>query len=232
MTLPLPAWPPQRGDLLRPNSPHRPISQGDIFLALPIVKANRPREDGSPSRPTVELRPAMVIGYPCEMYRKATLLPVQTVAVLRPASEVDVPADWFTRREPIQGAYKACPLPDPLGDGKLMAVDLRAISNIDAGHLQRAVRAASLTEHGTTYLRQRIALCFGRVTIRLSTIFQAGRATFDEMRLWELWNERGYPPADYQSWLDEVDPDLGVVRRGALEQGLSEEIRTAVLARA
>jgi len=229
VTLDLPAWPPQRSDLLLPHSPHRPISQGDIFLYLPFVKASPPREDGPQGRPTIEARAALVLGYPCEMYRKATLLPVQTIAVLRRANDVDVPADWFSRREPPQGAFKACPLPDPLGDGELMAVDFRALSNIDAQHLQRATRVASLTEYGTAYLRQRITLCFSRVTVRLSTIIRAGRATFDEMELWELWNERGHPSDEYQRWLDAVDPDLGAVRRDALERGLRDEIRSAVL---
>lgn len=231
LTTGLPAWPPQRGDLLRPHSPHRPVSQGDIFIDLPFVKAGPPRANGSPARPTIEPRTAIVLGYPCEMYRKATLLPVQTIAVLRPAKDVDVPADWFTRREPLHGAFKSCPLPDPLGDGSVMAVDFRAVSNIDAQHLRRATRVASLTEYGTAYLRQRIALCFSRVTVRLSTILQAGRATFDEMELWELWNERGHPSEEYQRWLDEVETDIGMVRRDALERGLRDEVRSAIVRR-
>jgi hypothetical protein len=37
------------------------------------------------------------------------------------------------------------------------------------------------------------------------------------------------PLEEYQRWLDEVDPDLGTMRRNALERGLRDEVQSAVL---
>lgn len=212
------SWPFDRADLLREPTDHRPVFQGDIFRNVPIIKAkagDRPPE--TDPKTAVDRRTVVALDYPCDMYDHGRLIKVQTVAVVREAGKLGVPDDW-------DGAYSACPLPDPVGDGLLWAADFLTISPVDRAYLTPALRIASLTELGLAHLRQRIVLYATRLKVPLAAILEAGRPVWDELELWDTWTARGRRPEAFAQWLDQFDPRLGQTRRDALEAGMRDDL--------
>lgn len=215
-------WPYDRDALFRDPDPSRPVSQGDIFQDVPIIKAragDRPPE--SDPKLSIDRRPAILIGYPCDIYDHGRLLKVQTVAVVRLASKLGVPDDW-------DGAFNACPLPEPMGDGQLWAADFQTISPVDRSYLSTEQRIAIMSELGLAHLRQRIALYATRLRLPLATLLTAGKAIWDEIELWEDWVRSGSPADEFQDWLDSFDTTLGRTRREALEAGERAALRAAI----
>lgn len=217
------SWPPGRPEFFRLSAPHRPIFQGDIFTDVPYIKAQAGDRPGAEPKVAIERRPVIALTYPCEMYARGVLARMQTVALVREASKLGL-------RDPWEGGFGACPLPDLFEDGVLWGADFRTMGNIDRAYLIATNRIASLSELGWAYLRQRLSLYFTRVTCHLEDLHQSGRATWDEIELWEQWGALGRPPADFQPWLDRLDPNIGFTRRQALERGMRHLVGSTLLA--
>ncbi len=215
-------WPLNRDAFFRQLTPRRPIFQGDVFRDVPYIKGQGgDRLDAEP-KVRIERRTALALTYPCEMYARGVLARVQTVALVREGSKLGISNEW-------RGPFSACPLPDLFGDGMLWAADFLAIGNVDRSYLTEVNRVASLTERGWAYLRQRLAIYLTRVAIHLEDLHQAGRATWDEIELWEQWNALGRRSSEYQDWLDLPDPNIGFTRRQALERGMRHLVASALL---
>lgn len=208
-------WPPSADDFyLRPQNPHRPLFQGDIYDDVPFVKATF---GGSVERDpgvSVERRAVAVLGYPCDLYTQGRPTKVQIVAPVVDATRVGVPADWA-------GAFTYVPLPDLHGDGIMQAIALQAASNIDVRYLRRDRRIASLSEHGWAIMRSRLALRDTRALIRIDELQAGGAPLWQELELWTRWNAAARDESAFQSWLDEPDPALGgFTRRAGVERNM------------
>lgn len=216
------SWPYEREAILHDPKADRPIFQGDIFLHVPIIKA-RAGDSPPESDPkiSVDRRPAMVLGYPCDIYDHGRLLRVQSLAVLREATKLGIPDDW-------SGGYSACPIPDPFGDGELWGVDFLTTSPVDRAYLTPDNRVASLTEVGFAHLRQRQILASTRQRVKIEAIQAGGRELWNEIELWQLWVELGRAPHEFEAWLDGHDARLGTVRRTLLRDERLEELRSAL----
>jgi hypothetical protein len=215
-------WPLGRHEFFVEPDPRRPLFQGDVFRDVPIVKpksGDRPPHDDP--KTSVERRPVILVGYPCDMYNGSDLLRVQSVAVVREASKLHVPPDWG-------GSYSTCPLPDPFSDGLLWAADLPTTTFVDRAYLAPENRIVALSERGWVYLRQRLALYYTRTLIDAADLGAIGRATWQEEGLWEQWIVRGLDPRAFHAWLGEHDPGLGSTRRRALEDGRVEVLRERI----
>lgn len=207
------SWPPTRAEFFRQPSPSRPLFQGDIFADVPIVKA---RAGGSPSTPpnvTVERRTVALMGYPCDIYSGGVFARTQMVAVVREARKVGVPDNW-------EGGFTACPLPDLFEDGALWAVDFLAVSPVDRSYLRTENRIGCLSEFGWAFFRQRLVLCLTRTMIPLDPLEAVGKATWQEIEMWQEWNSRGHNTDEFQAWLDSFDVKLGFTRRTALARDM------------
>jgi hypothetical protein len=216
------SWPPSRAEFFRAASPRRPLFQGDVFEDVPYVKVmagDRPEAD---PKIASERRTIMLLGYPCDIYTQGALAKVQTIAIVREAEKLRVPEDW-------RGAFTVCPLPDLHEDGRLWAVDFRTMGTADRFYLDTAKRIACLSEFGWAYLRQRLAVYHTRVAVHLDDCRAAGRATWEEIELWEQWNELSHPTAQFQGWLDTFDPGIGFTHRQALERGMTRLVASALL---
>jgi len=199
------------------------VFQGDIFDNVPYVKVmagDRPEAD---PKIAVERRAVMLLGYPCDIYAQGSLAKVQTIAVLREAEKLRVPQDW-------RGAFTVCPLPDLYGDGQPWAVDFRTMGIADRFYLDPAKRVACLSEFGWAYLRQRLSIYHTRVAVHLDDCQAAGRATWEEIDLWEQWTDLGRHPKQFQSWLDSFNLGIGFTHREALERGMTHLVASALMA--
>lgn len=213
------SWPPTGQDFfLRPLSPHRPLSQGDVYKDVPFVKATYGGDAERPPGTSVERRAVAVLGYPCDLFTEGRPVKVQTVAPIVEPAKVGIPESWA-------GAYTYVPLPDLYGDGAMWAVALQAASNIDARYLRRDQRLAALSELGWAVFRQRLALRDSRALLRVDELRAGGAPLWRELALWTEWNEHaerlGHDEPSFQAWLDESEPALGgFTRREALERNM------------
>lgn len=208
------SWPPEPSDYYRACTQHRPLFQGDVIGDVPFVKA---RNGGSPDKDpnsVVERRPVALLGYPCDIYdANGKTVKVQAVAPVVNAQRIGIPDNW-------DGALNYAPLPDLYGDGEMWAVALHSPANIDATYLDTGKRVRALSENGWATFRQRAALCSTRLAINLYDLRRAGEATWQEIALWEQWNEAGLDPSAFQMWLDERDPEYsGYTRRATINRG-------------
>lgn len=207
------------GDYYLPLSAHRPYFQGDVFEDVPFVKAKSAGDPGMDPNVVVERRTVVVLGYPCDIYDQGKLVKVQTVAVVTSATQAGIPENW-------DGAFTYAPLPDLHGDGVMWAVNLRTAANIDVSYLRVDGRLRSLSNLGWAVLRQRIGLCATRASMSLESLARVGQVTWEEIALWQRWNEAGKVPEKFQQWLEEADPQLGgFTRRALLERGQSEQVQ-------
>jgi hypothetical protein len=218
----LAGWPPTRQEFFRTATEHRPLFQGDVLRDVPYVKVKAGDNLAADPKIQYERRIVMLLGYPCDIYEQGNLAKVQTIAVVREAEKLRVPPDW-------RGAFTVCPLPDLFGDGKLWAVDFRTMATSDRFYLPASHRLACLSEFGWAYLRQRIAVYQTRVAIHLDDLQAAGRATWDEIELWQQWNAMGHPTERFQPWLDTFNPGIGSTHRNALDRGMSRLVASALL---
>jgi len=213
-------WPPTPDDYYLPSSAHRPLFQGDAFEDVPFVKA---KSAGNPARDpnvVIERRKVVLLGFPCDIYDNGRLVKVQKVASVVDAVKAGIPPNW-------DGAFTLAPLPDLLGDGVTYAVDLRTAANIDASYLSPEKRIRSLSEEGWAIFRQRMVLCDTRALIPVAPLRTVGSSTWDEIALWQRWNEAEQDPAAFHHWLDQNDPNLGgFSRRAALERNMVEQVRS------
>jgi hypothetical protein len=208
------SWPPVPGQYYLPAGPARPVMQGDVFDLVPFAKAKRGSKFADPPNISSERRLVAVLGYPCDIYLDGRLARVQTVAPVTDATASGIPGDWA-------GAFTLAPLPDLLGDGRMYAVDLRVAANIDAFYLDRTNRKRCLSELGWASFRQRIGLAGTRLLNPLSDLASVGSEIWVEMSMWQTWNESGRAEADFQTWLDAPEANLGgFTHRATLDRGM------------
>lgn len=215
-------WPPQADEYFLPAGQHRPVMQGDVFDRVPFVKGARGNSLSDP--PNMSAKPGLVVvlGYPCDSYLNGRLAKVQLVAPVRSAERLGIPENW-------DGAFTFAPLPDLLGDGQMYAADLRVAANIDAFYLDRHSRVRSCSELGWAAFRQRIGLASTRLLNHLDDLVSVGREVWDEMELWQRWNESGADDRQFQAWLDAREANLGgFTRRAALSRGMTDVIRASL----
>lgn len=216
------SWPPLADEYYLPSGPHRPVMQGDVFDRVPFVKGARGNTLVDPPNMSAKLGLVAVLGYPCDMYSQGRLTKVQLVAPVRLADKLGIPENW-------DGAFTFAPLPDLLGDGQMYAADLRTAANIDAFYLDPAARVRSCSELGWAAFRQRIGLAGVRLLNHLDDLVSVGREVWDEMELWQRWNDTGARPADFQIWLDAPESNLGgFARRAALARGMTDVVRASL----
>lgn len=217
-----PSWPPRPEDYYLPGGAARPVMQGDVFADVPFVKAKRASKISDPPNTVADRRLVVVLGYPCDIYAGGKLAKVQTIAPVIDAERAGIPADW-------DGAFTVAPLPDLLGDGRMHAADLRTAANIDAFYLDVAHRVRCLSEFGWAAFRQRLGLASTRLLNHLSDLVTVGTETWQEMGMWQRWNEAGRNATEFQGWLDGRESNLGgFSRRSALGRGMHDVVRSSL----
>lgn len=212
-------WPPTASTYYLATDEHRPVCQGDVFSDVPFLKGKRGNRLQDAPNTVYDRRHVAVMGYTCDIYNeRGTLNKVQVVAPVVEAERIGIPGNWA-------GAFNFAPLPDLLGDGKMYAVDLTVMSNIDAFYLPVGNRVRSLSEIGWAAFRQRIELSATRAIHHIDDLRRAGEDVWNELSLWEAWNRSGRPPSEFQLWLDEPQTSFGgFTRRELLHRGIKQEI--------
>ena len=146
----------------RASAPHaggdRPLSQGDVFLDIPILRAAvpDPRHAGQ-WKASIKVGPkalGMLVTHPCSSRARHTgvLESVSIAPVLPCPKGFEMPWDGF---------YEYFPLPG-LKDGQDYAADLSAVCPIQTQHLADR-RIACLNEQGLAALFHRLALNSSRL---------------------------------------------------------------------
>jgi len=74
------------------------------------------------------------------------------------------------------------------------------------------------------------SIYYTRVAVHLDDCQAAGRATWEEMELWEQWTDLGRHRNQFQSWLDSFNPGIGFTHREALERGMMHLVGSALMA--
>lgn len=208
-------WLPSGGIYLEKSAapqvrPHRPWSQGDIFVNVPIYIA-----DGKLGKPREKLHqgPAMLLGHPCSLRGGTTLAVIQNVCRVREAKDKEA-----ERLAESEASYRQLfPLPDFL-DGALWVADFNHLASVKFTHLN-GQRIACLNHEGWAALQLRYSFHSTRIDQPLEQRVADIRATWAELELWEEWCARGHAEADFQRWLSEplAASDTETTRRAALE---------------
>jgi hypothetical protein len=215
-------WPPTAEEYFLPAGLARPVMQGDIFTDVPFVKAKRGSKISDDPNVSAERRTVAVVGYPCDIYVDGKLARVQTVVPVISTEKIGIPFDW-------DGAFTLAPLPDLYGDDLMYAADLRVFANIDSFYLRAENRVRCLSELGWAASRQRLGLSSTRLLNHLSDLVAVGAEVWQEMGLWQRWNETGREPASFQGWLDGREANLGgFSRRAALSRGMYDVVRASL----
>lgn len=212
-------WPPEPSELYLPHSLARPIFQGDVFDDVPFLQGRAANSREADPNVVCKRRAVAVLNHPCELYGEwGGMGRTQRIAAVREAKGVTIPANW-------DGAWAYCPLPDLYGDGPMWIVDLGLTANIDRAYLDRSTRLRSLSEYGWAIFRQRIAANDTRTTIHLQDLIDIGQANWQELSMWQSWNEAGRAEDEFQAWLSTPSPNLsGLRRRTALDRGMYGQV--------
>ena len=190
-----------------------------MFEDVPFVKAKSSGNIDRDPSVVIERRMVALLGYPCDIYANGRPVRSQTVALVTSAAKAGIPANW-------DGAFSLAPLPNLLGDGEMYAIDLRTAANIDVMYLPTHKRLRSFSEYGWSVFKQRLILTDTRAIVSDISLQRIGGAAWDEMVLWQEWNETGADPEQFQAWLDTPDVHLsGLTRRKILERGGTEQVR-------
>jgi hypothetical protein len=219
------AWPPAAEDLYLADPGARAPFQGDIYEDVPFTKAasGNDVESGDPSW-SCQRRLVATLLYPCDMvaHDNVTLVRAQSVAVVcKMPPGLTLPPDW-------NGAYKACPLPDLMGDGEMWMVDFTKTANIDRDYLRPDHRVRALSELGWGFFRQRLILAATRLTTDIDKFIELGAATWAESELEAEWISKGGTKEGFQRWLDAYDPALDSLSRRAALDGQKNAVRDAL----
>lgn len=196
------------------NEPHvgpdRPLSQGDVFLDIPLVgAAQRDARQAGTWRATKPRTGATALGlfvtHPCASRSPTTFELAEFVSI---APVVRCPSAWGP---PWDGYYDLAPLPG-LRNGEDYVAKLGEVcpvrSEALAGH-----RIACLSRDGLKALFHRMAmnsLRFPETPMHYKT--EATRVT-NEINLWERWTARRGTGDGFQDWLNE--PFEGQAREDA-----------------
>ena len=205
---------PEEPYLYRLDEPNagaaRPLSQGDVFLDIPLVGPAQPdpRKSGkwrSPKPRTGLKALGLFVTHPCasrsqETHRLATYVSIAPV--------VKCPSNWGS---PWDGWYEYFPLPG-LREGEDFVAKLGEVCPVPSAALEGR-RIACLSLEGLEALFHRLAmnaLRFPETPVHYKT--EAARLT-NETNLWERWAERRGTEEGFQAWLDE--PFEGQAREDA-----------------
>lgn len=204
----------------------RPLSQGDVFLDVPLVQAARPdtRHAGQ-WKARVKVGPkalGMLVTHPCAS-RVRVSGALKSTLLLAPV--VPCPSDFC---EPWRGYYEFFPLPK-LRAGENYVADLSSICPVATEHLVDR-RIACLKEESLAVLFHRLALNASRLD-RIPDHFaaEAQRLCF-EMDLWERWATSLETEEGFQTWLDEPIADPPIEDEHGI-QHLSSSVRASASTR-
>jgi hypothetical protein len=189
--------------LYRADTPHaggaRPLSQGDVFVNIPLLRAAKPnpRHEGQwvAAVKSGEQALGMLTTHPCSGRSRTTHRLKEAVSVA-PVSRA--PSGFGP---PWAGFYEYFPLPGLKG-GEDYVADLSAVCPVKSEFLV-GQRIACLNAEGLAALFHRLSLNSTRLD-RIPDHFgsEAERLSY-EMALWETWaNARGTEDG-FHAWLDE-----------------------------
>lgn len=225
---------PRAPYLYREDEPHagpaRPLSQGDVFLDIPLVGPAQPhpRQEGTWVAPKPRTGPSalgLFVTHPCGSRSRGThaLNPFLSIAPV-----VKCPTNWGP---PWEGWYEYFPLPS-LRNGEDYVAKLSEVCPVPSAALEGS-RIACLSGDGLRALFHRLAmnsLRFPETPLHYG--IEAERLT-TEINLWERWTSHQGSHDGFHEWLDE--PFGGQAREdaeGSAIQGSAEpsgESRRAVL---
>lgn len=190
--------------LYNEDDPHvggaRPLSQGDVFLDIPLVGPAQPhaRQEGTWVAPKPRTGPSalgMFVTHPCASRSRTTyeLSPFVSIAPV-----VKCPKNWGP---PWGGWYEYFPLPD-LRNGDDYVAKLSEVCPVPSAALEGR-RIACLNGDGLEALFHRLAMNSLRFPETPTHYrMEAARLT-NEIDLWESWTLRRGTETGFQEWLDE-----------------------------
>ena len=179
--------------------PHRPLSQGDVFVDIPLVgAAQRDLKQAGTWRPTKPRTGPKALGlfvtHPCASRSQATYELAEFVSI---APVVKCPSAWGP---PWDGYYDLVPLPGLLNGDDYVA-KLGEVCPVRSDALPDH-RIACLSQDGLQALFHRMAmnsLRFPETPTHYRT--EAARLT-NEINLWERWTAHHGSEDGFQDWLN------------------------------
>lgn len=175
---------------------NRPLSQGDVFLNVPLVggAAPDPRHEGQ-WRAKARVGPGLFITHPCGSRSRTTYRLHEFVSV---APVVKCPSAWGP---PWNGHYDLAPLPHLL-HGEHYVAKLAEACPVPTAALAKQ-RIAVLTTEGLEALFHRLAMNSLRFPeTPTHYVVEAARVTH-EIDLWERWITKFGTGDGFQEWLDQ-----------------------------
>jgi hypothetical protein len=215
---------PEDPYLDRQDAPHvrqtRPLSQGDVFVDIPLVRAAKanPRHAGQwiGSVKSGEHALGMLVTHPCSSRLRSTHALKESVSI---APVVRCPREF---QPPWKGHYEYFPLP-ALRDGVDYAADLAAICPVRSEYLS-GHRVACLSAAGLAALFHRLAVNSSRLERIPDHFAPEAERLSTETDLWELWVAKRNTEDGFQEWLDEefsgqpIEDEHGQLVAGSAER--------------
>lgn len=182
-----------------PVEPSRPVSQGDVFINVPLagVATPDPRQAGTwrGSAKMGQKAIGMLVTHPCAGRSRRTF-ELEDVVALAPVGRA--PSNWGP---PWDGYLRYFPLPG-LRDGRDYVADLNAVCPVPSAALE-GQRIASLNEPGLVALFHRLAMNQIRYPeIPAHFRFEAHKLMV-ETELWQKWTAARGTEQGFQEWLSE-----------------------------
>jgi hypothetical protein len=206
------------------DAPHarqgRPLSQGDVFVDIPLVRAAKHSETRANQfiAPT-KIGPnalGMLVTHPCSSRSRSTHALKESVSI---APVRKCPKDF---RQPWTGYYEYFPLPG-LRDGEDYVADLAAICPVRSEYLS-GHRIACLSAAGLAALFHRLAVNSSRLDRIPDHFAPEAERLSTETDLWELWVAKRNTEDGFQEWLDEefsgqpIEDEHGQLVAGSAER--------------
>jgi len=188
----------------RGDSPHvgpsRPLSQGDVFVDIPLLgpAQRHPTQAGTWIAPKPRTGPkalGLFVTHPCASRSQTTFQLAPAVSI---APVVKRPSNWGP---PWDGYHSYVPLPD-LRDGQDYVAKLGEVCSVPTEALV-GQRVACLSQDGLEALFHRLAmnsLRFPKTPTHYT--YEAARLTH-EVDLWERWAAHFGGEGGFQDWLNE-----------------------------
>lgn len=189
----------------QPVDSMRPVMTGDVF--------DGPTIPGCSAHALV-----IVLSHPCSLRRGVDL--VDSVQALPIARYHDVSVAAWERH------VRVMPLPNMLLTGDHFAARLTEFGMVPANQLNLDHRRCTLSERAVVLLQQRFFHNQSRVKVPLERLFEASAPVFEEVALWERWNDDRARPRveagdDREAVLNDEGHSFDAVLRGELEPGLT-----------
>lgn len=206
---------------LRPN---RPLSQGDVVDGA-LVAGRAKLIDGQRHAKVTSER-VLVVSSSCGMRKSAGA--INDLIQVAPIKRLESLARGWT--EPWDGWLHVLPLPGitDADEGAPQGADLSRIGVCGSDQLAMENRIASVTLHGLTALKSRVATYFVRAPVPTNVLEVGSLKEWHEVDLWELWTERTGAEDGFQEWLDQENLSyLGQSRRDTLYgdlEGIREQL--------